>query len=131
MSQLFVYGDYTQEALNAQYNQGTLVPDIAPYMEYWTRAGTEAYKTLTCKLDVSYGSEKVELLDIFPAGIKNSPIHVHIHGGAWRQLGKEHYPIQDFVERKVVKGADGKWTIVSGAKVLTDSRAYNYKECKR
>ena len=45
--------------------------------------------------------------------------------------GKEHFPIQDFVERKVVKGADGKWTIVSGAKVLTNSRAYNYKECKR
>ncbi len=47
------------------------------------------------------------------------------------KYGKEHFPIQDFVERKVVKGADGKWTIVSGQKVLSDSRAYNYKECKR
>lgn len=103
MSQLFVYRDYTQEALNAQYNQGTLVPDIAPYMEYWTRAGTDAYKTLKCKLDVSYGSEKVELLDIFPGEIKNSPIHVHIHGGAWRQLGKEHvcYPAPHFVSAGV------------------------------
>ena len=98
MKRLSVYRDYTQEALNAQYNQGTLVPDIAPYMEYWTRAGTEALQTLKCKLDVSYGSEKVELLDIFPAMNKNSPIHVHIHGGAWRQLGKEHvcYPSSTF-----------------------------------
>lgn len=47
------------------------------------------------------------------------------------RYGKEHFPIQDFVSREVVKGADGNWTIVSGDKVLTNSRAYNYKECKR
>jgi branched-chain amino acid transport system substrate-binding protein len=47
------------------------------------------------------------------------------------KYGKEHFPIQDFVSREVVAGADGKWTIISGKKVLTNSRAYNYKECKR
>ena len=45
--------------------------------------------------------------------------------------GKEHFPIQDFVERKVVVGSDGKWTLVSGETVVTNSRAYNYQECKR
>ena len=44
---------------------------------------------------------------------------------------KEHYPIQDFYAREVVKGSDGKWTIVQRGKVLSNSRAYNYKECKR
>ena len=44
---------------------------------------------------------------------------------------KEHYPIQDFYAREVVKGADGKWTIVQRGKVLSNSRAHNYKECKR
>lgn len=47
------------------------------------------------------------------------------------KYGKEHFPIQDFVSREVVAGADGKWTIISGKKVLKNSRAYNYKECKR
>ncbi len=44
---------------------------------------------------------------------------------------KEHYPIQDFYAREVVKGSDGNWTIVQRGKVVSNSRAYNYKECKR
>ena len=44
---------------------------------------------------------------------------------------KNHYPIQDFYAREVVKGADGKWTIVQRGLVVSDSRAYNYKDCKR
>jgi len=44
---------------------------------------------------------------------------------------KNHYPVQDFYSRKVVKGADGNWTIVSTGKVVSDSRAYNHAECKR
>ncbi len=99
MKKLVVYRDYTQEELNAQYNQATLVPDITPYLEYWATSGKEVCESLTCTLDVSYGSEKVEILDIFPAVNKKSPIHVHIHGGAWRQLSKEHacYPAPHFV----------------------------------
>ena len=59
----------------------------------------EACKSLKCELDVPYGSEKVEILDIFPAMAANSPIHIHIHGGAWCQLGKEdvRYPAPNFV----------------------------------
>jgi arylformamidase len=99
MKRLSVYRDYTQEELNAQYNQATLVSDITVYREYWSRAGLEASASLKCELDVPYGPEKVELLDIFPAMNNNSPIHIHIHGGAWRQLGKEdvRYPAPNFV----------------------------------
>ncbi|HIF60761.1 MAG TPA: ABC transporter substrate-binding protein [Rhodospirillales bacterium] len=44
---------------------------------------------------------------------------------------KEHYPIQDFYAREVVKGSDGKWTIVQRGKVVSNSRAPNHEECKR
>ena len=44
---------------------------------------------------------------------------------------KEHYPIQDFYAREVVKGSDGKWTIVQRGKVVSNSRAPNHGECKR
>ena len=44
---------------------------------------------------------------------------------------KEHYPIQDFYAREVVKGSDGKWTLVQRGKVVSNSRAPNYKDCKR
>lgn len=47
------------------------------------------------------------------------------------RYGKNHYPIQDFYSRKVIKGADGNWTIVSTGKVVSNSAAYNAHECKR
>ena len=94
-----VYLNYTQAELDAQYNQATLVPDISSYLKYWNEAGEAARKSLTCKTDISYGESEVELLDIFPAIKPFAPIHIHIHGGAWKQLGKEHahYPAPHFV----------------------------------
>ena len=46
------------------------------------------------------------------------------------RYGKNHYPIQDFYSRKVVKGDDGKWTIIATGKVVSDSAPYNSHECK-
>ncbi|MBT3988969.1 MAG: alpha/beta hydrolase [Rhodospirillaceae bacterium] len=94
-----IYLDYTQAELDAQYNQATKVADISPYVEYWTRAGEAARAKLTCTLDVAYGEGDVERLDIFPTSEENAPVHIHLHGGAWHQLGKEHvsYPAPHFV----------------------------------
>jgi arylformamidase len=94
-----IYLTYTQEELDAQYNQATLVPDILPYIEHWSKAGTLARETLNCELDVAYGPSDVELLDIFLSEAENSPIHVHVHGGAWTRLSKEDvsYPAPHFV----------------------------------
>ena len=94
-----VYLNYSQAELDAQYNQATLVPDISNYLRYWNEAGEAARQSLSCKTDVSYGDSGVELLDIFPADNPFAPVHIHIHGGAWRQLSKEHahYPAPHFV----------------------------------
>jgi arylformamidase len=94
-----IYLSYNQQELDAQYNQATLVSDISPYIAYWNTAGDEARATLDCQLDVPYGAADVEKLDIFPAADKNAPIHVHVHGGAWKQINKEQvsYPAPHFV----------------------------------
>ena len=94
-----VYLNYTQAELDAQYNQATLVPDISNYLKYWNEAGEVARNSLICKTNIHYGKSEVELLDIFPAAEAHAPIHIHIHGGAWKQLGKEHahYPAPHFV----------------------------------
>ena len=94
-----IYLTYNQQELDAQYNQATLVSDISPYISYWNTAGETARATLDCQLDVPYGAADVEKLDIFPAADKNAPIHVHVHGGAWKQIGKEQvsYPAPHFV----------------------------------
>ncbi|MBT7956586.1 MAG: alpha/beta hydrolase [Rhodospirillaceae bacterium] len=85
-----IYLNYSQAELDAQYDQATLVPDLSPYMEHWTKASAEARATLDCELDVAYGPDKAERLDIFPSKQERAPIHVHIHGGAWRRVDKEH-----------------------------------------
>ncbi len=84
-----IYLNYSQAELDAQYNQATLVPDLSPYMEHWTTASSEAREKLDCELDVAYGPDKAERLDIFPSKQERAPIHVHIHGGAWRRVSKE------------------------------------------
>ena len=95
-----VYGNYTQDELNVQYEQRTLVPDVAPYMAYWASASAAARAALDCRLDVAYGPGAAERLDIFPVpGATGVPVHVHIHGGAWRLLSRADasFPAPNFV----------------------------------
>ena len=37
-----VFRSYTQEQLDAQYDQHTLVPDLAPYLKRWQEGGRRA-----------------------------------------------------------------------------------------
>ena len=33
----------------------------------------------------AYGPTAIEAVDVFPARQPNAPVHIYIHGGAWRQ----------------------------------------------
>jgi arylformamidase len=94
-----VYGGYTQAELDAQYEQRTLVPDLTAYMARWSAGSAEARETLECRLGVPYGPSEDELLDLFLAPVAGAPIHVHIHGGAWRWIGRDvsSFPAPVFV----------------------------------
>ena len=63
-----VYGDYTQEDLDRQYDQAALVPNIEDYEKENRARSAEARKRLRCRLNVPYGPTLDEVLDIFPAG---------------------------------------------------------------
>ncbi len=41
-----------------------------------------------------------------------------------------HYPIQDFYAREVIKAADGSWTVQNRGVVVTDSRSKERDHCK-
>lgn len=84
-----VYGGYTQAELNDQYDQRTLVPDLSAYVKFWRDGTQRARRELDCVTDVSYGPSAAERLDIYrPAGA-GAPVHVYLHGGAWRALGTD------------------------------------------
>ena len=54
----------------------------------------------TCSLDVSYGKEPLQKLDLFPSSQPNAPVLVFIHGGYWRSLDKSSY---SFVAERFVQ----------------------------
>lgn len=75
---------------DAQYNNRARVADSAAYLERWARRSAEARASQRCELELPYGEEPGEMLDVFPAGGTSgaAPVLVFIHGGYWRALDK-------------------------------------------
>ncbi len=80
------------EWLDRMYNNRLLVPEHAVHFTRWATDSERARERLPCQLDLAYGSEPGETLDIFAArgtgrGHK-APVLVFIHGGYWRAMDK-------------------------------------------
>ncbi len=87
-----IYRDYDQEGLDAQYNLRPLVPYHPRIFERYIRDSAVVVETYPCTLDVAYGEQPGERLDIFPADDSDpSPVVVFIHGGYWRNKDKSDY----------------------------------------
>jgi arylformamidase len=76
------------EWLDRMYNNRALVPGYAEYLQRWAERSAEATRSHACSLDIRYGGEANEHLDVFPAAADNSPVLVYVHGGYWRALDK-------------------------------------------
>ncbi|MCC6000119.1 MAG: alpha/beta hydrolase [Pararhodobacter sp.] len=82
-----LYLCYTKAQLDAQYDQQTLVPDAAAYMRRW-RARSDAFIASHPPRTLKYGAGAQESLDLYGA-TPGAPLHMHVHGGAWRALGRQ------------------------------------------
>lgn len=104
-----VYRQYDQAALDAQYEQRTLVPDVASYMRGWRDASDEVRRRYDAISEVAYGSGERERIDLFPADRNGAPLVVFLHGGAWRRLSKDDalYPAPLYLERGIAFAAVG------------------------
>jgi arylformamidase len=70
------------------YNVRAAIPEHPAIFAAW-KARSEAFrKRAGGVLDVTYGSSAAETLDVFPAGTRNAPLHLFIHGGYWQALDK-------------------------------------------
>ena len=77
--------------LDRMYNNRALVPDHADYFSRWAQNSLQVRQSLPCTLDLAYGANLGEKLDVFPAveaGNDTAPVLVFIHGGYWRSLDK-------------------------------------------
>ena len=77
--------------INFQYLPRLTVNNADEYLNKSAKRSARVRKKLACQIDVPYGDTTGQMLDIFPASRKGSPVHVFIHGGYWRSLDKDIY----------------------------------------
>jgi arylformamidase len=74
--------------LDVQYNNRARIPEHPQIFTRWAESSKLARERLNGKLDVRYGDQAGETLDVFPAAQAGAPVLVFIHGGYWRSLDK-------------------------------------------
>ena len=77
--------------LEAQYNNRARVPDHAQVLARWAQASELVRQRSVAQLDVAYGDQPGELLDLFPTDAPSAPVLIFIHGGYWRSLDKAEH----------------------------------------
>ncbi len=81
--------------LDSQYNNRLLVADFPAHLERWSAWSASALATPRANLDVAYGSDASQTLDVYPAQGNlpraGAPVFVFIHGGYWRSLDKRDF----------------------------------------
>jgi acetyl esterase/lipase len=73
---------------DAQYNNRARIPEHPEILAHWAEASARAYERPGWVLDVAYGEDRSERLDVLPAERPGAPVLVYIHGGYWRALDK-------------------------------------------
>jgi len=94
-----VWLDMDQAALDAAYDQAMYAPNLAQIVKRYATNSEAVRARLGAPKRLAYGATPIEGLDLYPAPRANAPIHISIHGGAWRVgLARDHaYPAELFV----------------------------------
>ena len=79
---------HTPAWFDEQYDNRARIPEHPGILQYWFDESAQARERLGGVLDVPYGSDPSERLDIFPTASRGAPVPVYIHGGYWRALDK-------------------------------------------
>ena len=84
-----VWGNFTQEELDRNYDQSSLVPNVGELMEQNAADSAKIREELEVIAGVSYGPTVLERLDVFPVSQKGAPAAIYHHGGAWTRSNKD------------------------------------------
>jgi arylformamidase len=119
-----VFLDYDQAELDAAYDQAIYAPNLPQVLKRYAGNSGLARARLGPPQRIDYGPSEIEKLDLFRATGRDAPIHLFIHGGAWRSsvaadyafiaeplvASGAHVVIPDFTW--VQDAANGLWTMV-------------------
>jgi arylformamidase len=95
--------DLDQAALDAAYDQRVYAPNFEQIVERMARNSTLARERIGEPRVFHYGPSPIERLFLYTAAAADAPIHIHVHGGAWRQRKAETilFPAEAFVHAGV------------------------------
>jgi arylformamidase len=82
---------YDRAGLDDQYDNPARIPDRSDYLARWQSGAEEARRRFPHDLDVAYGPEPRQRLDVFrpPRGAAGrAPIFFYVHGGYWHRHDK-------------------------------------------
>jgi arylformamidase len=79
-----VWLDLDQKALDDAYDQGVWATNTRQLLERYALASDEVRARIGAPRRLAYGPTPVEALDVYATQRANAPVHVFIHGGAWR-----------------------------------------------
>lgn len=83
-----VFLQYGQAELDRQYDQRVWAANAVDVIRRYTENSDKVRKTLGEPAVFSYGQTPAETLDLYRTDAPDAPIHIFIHGGAWRTLSK-------------------------------------------
>ncbi len=94
----------TPEYYEKQYNARASIPDHPQIFARWAESSAQVRASLPCDLDIQYGADVTETLDVFPAQGEARAMMVFIHGGWWRSLDKSDFSfiVPEFSKRGIV-----------------------------
>ena len=89
------YRNMSNEKLEREYSPSSAIGgDYLPYIEQYISQSQNARDTLPVQLDLRYGDNPAQLLDLFHPGGPSCALHLFIHGGYWQELShKESSPM--------------------------------------
>ena len=87
-----VWLDMDQKELDDAYTQSAYAPNLQTIVKRCTRNGELVRERIGAPKRFAYGPTAIEGIDVFPAKTPKAPVHVHIHGGAWRvQVASDYH----------------------------------------
>ena len=84
----------------SRYNNRSAFPEFQGHFDRWGQSSALARRELDVELDVPYGDDRMETMDIFRPQGEARALLMFIHGGYWRSLDKKDH---SFVAAPFVK----------------------------
>jgi len=94
-----VWLDLDQAELDAAYDQAKYAANLQQIVKRYATNSEAVRARLGAPRRLSYGSTPIEGMDLYATKRPNAPVHIFIHGGAWRSgLAKDYaFPAELFV----------------------------------